>query len=102
MSSYNFMFPIPMMNRCSKRSWTSIIYSTVLNILLHFTKTRNAGLKQGYGIRFDQRDLILVTKFIRKGVEGMKKRIVVLKKGVDKKAGPEVLCCAGAFLPAWG
>ncbi len=44
---------------------------------------------------------VLVTKLTRKEVEDMKNRIVVLKKGVDKKAGPEVLCCAGAFLLAW-
>jgi hypothetical protein len=31
----------------------------------------------------------------------MKKRIVVLKKGIDKAVGPESFCCAGGFLLAW-
>jgi hypothetical protein len=32
----------------------------------------------------------------------LKKRIIVLKKGVEKKEGPETFCCAGAMIPfAW-
>jgi hypothetical protein len=29
----------------------------------------------------------------------MKKRIIVLKKGVEKKDGPDIFCCFGAFIP---
>jgi hypothetical protein len=30
----------------------------------------------------------------------MKKRIIVLKKGIDKNIGPEAFCCGGGFI-AW-
>jgi|GEM_PF-4934905 len=29
----------------------------------------------------------------------MQKRIIVLKKGLDKKIGPDYFCCAGALIP---
>ncbi len=29
----------------------------------------------------------------------MKKRISILKKGIDKKAGPTGFCCYAGFLP---
>ena len=32
----------------------------------------------------------------------MKKRIIVLKKGVEKKEGPNQFCCFGALIPLTG
>jgi hypothetical protein len=29
----------------------------------------------------------------------MQKRIIVLKKGLEKKDGPDFFCCAGALIP---
>ena len=32
----------------------------------------------------------------------MEKRIIVLKKGVEKKDGPDIFCCFGAIIPLTG
>jgi hypothetical protein len=37
-----------------------------------------------------------------RGYKGMKKRIVILKKGVDTKIGPEAFCCFGGLLAYTG
>jgi hypothetical protein len=42
-------------------------------------------------------------KLLRKGGKSMKNRIVVLKKGVEKKQVVEGLCCIGGYIPfMWG